>query len=51
MACYYRRSGKLRSALQYLQQALDIEIKSDNPQSLADTHLNMCAVLSQLNRV
>lgn len=31
LACYYRRSGKLRSALQYLQQALDIEIKSENP--------------------
>jgi tetratricopeptide (TPR) repeat protein len=46
LACFYRRTGKLRTALNYLQQALDIEIKSENPQSLADTHLNMCAVLS-----
>ena len=27
MACYYRRVGKLKSALKYLQKALKIEIK------------------------
>jgi hypothetical protein len=46
MACYYRRTNKLRTAHQYLEKALEIEIKMDNPKSLADTHLNMCAVLS-----
>ncbi|CAK79361.1 unnamed protein product (macronuclear) [Paramecium tetraurelia] len=51
LACFYRRNGKLRSALQYLQQALEIEIRQETAPSLADTHLNMCAVLSQLNRV
>lgn len=49
LACYYRRTNKLRIAENYLQRALDIEIKMENPQSLADTHLNMCAVLSQQN--
>lgn len=33
-----------------MQKALDLELQMDNPQSLADTHLNMCAVLSQLNK-
>ncbi len=46
MACFYRRTGKLRTALNYLLNALDIEIKIDNTSTLADTHLNLCAVLS-----
>ncbi|EAR85352.3 ubiquitin carboxyl-terminal hydrolase family protein (macronuclear) [Tetrahymena thermophila SB210] len=51
MACYYRRTNKLRTALNYLINALEIEIKlDDNDVSLADTHLNLCAVLSQLDR-
>ena len=27
-----------------------MELKLDNPTSVADTHLNLCAVLSQLNK-
>lgn len=50
MACYYRRTGKLRAALSYLIQALGLELKLDKPRTLADTHLNICAVLSQLSR-
>ena len=46
LACFYRRTGKLRTALNYLLHALDIEVKIDNMNSLADTHLNLCAVLS-----
>lgn len=46
LACFYRRTGKLRTALSYLLHALDIEINLDNMGSLADTHLNLCAVLS-----
>ncbi|CAG9310442.1 unnamed protein product [Blepharisma stoltei] len=42
LACYYRQSGKLRIAQNYLQKALGI------PKNLAVTHLNMCAVLSQM---
>jgi len=50
MACYYRRTGKVRTALSYLIQALELELKIDEPKTLADTHLNLCAVLSQLDR-
>lgn len=68
-ACFYRRKGKLHSALQYLQkvrmfylyscnlrlsnnsfQALNIESKLQNVPNPADTHINACAVLSQLGR-
>lgn len=50
MACYYRRTGKVRTALSYLIQALDLELKIEQPKTLADTHINLCAVLSQLDR-
>lgn len=50
MACYYRRIGKLRTALNYLQQALALETKIEKSQTLADTHLNICAVYSQLGK-
>ena len=30
LACFYRRTGKLRSANQYLEQAIQLEIKLDN---------------------
>ena len=49
-ACYYRRKGKLHAALQYLQKSLKIEAKISNVQNPADTHINACAVLSQLGR-
>lgn len=50
LACFYRRQGKLHPALQYLQKALKIEAKLPNVQNPADTHINACAVLSQLGR-
>lgn len=50
LACYYRRQGKLHASLQYLQKALKIEGLLEEVDSPADTHLNMCAVLSQLGR-
>ena len=47
MACYYRRRNKLRTALNYLLSALSIELRLDESEvSLADTHINLCAVLS-----
>jgi tetratricopeptide (TPR) repeat protein len=49
-ACYYRKTGKLRTALQCLQDALHLEWKSKKEDTLADTYLNLCAVLSQLGR-
>lgn len=50
LACYYRRTGKIRTALTYLIQALELQLKLEHPKTLADTHLNLCAVLSQLDR-
>lgn len=50
LACYYRRQGKLHASLQYLQKALKIESRLTNVQNPADTHINACAVLSQLGR-
>lgn len=49
-ACYYRRQGNLHKALTYLTEAIKIETKLDNIPNKADTHLNMCAVLSQLGK-
>ena len=49
-ACHYRKTGKHRTALMYLQGALELEWKSDKCDTLADTYLNLCAVLSQLGR-
>lgn len=49
-ACYYRRHGNLHKALTYLTEAIKIETKLDNIPNKADTHLNMCAVLSQLGK-
>ena len=50
LACYYRRLGKLHAALTYLQKALKIESKLSHVQNPADTHINACAVLSQLGK-
>ncbi|TYZ63510.1 hypothetical protein PybrP1_010322 [[Pythium] brassicae (nom. inval.)] len=49
-ACYFRRQGNLHKALTYLTEAIKIETKLDNIPNKADTHLNMCAVLSQLGK-
>lgn len=40
----------MRIALQYLERTLDIEQTLPSNSSKADTHLNICAVLSQLGR-
>jgi tetratricopeptide (TPR) repeat protein len=50
LACYYRRQGNLHKALTCLTEALKIESRLDNLPNKADTHLNMCAVLSQLGK-
>mmetsp|Transcript_102325 Transcript_102325/g.298369 ORF Transcript_102325/g.298369 Transcript_102325/m.298369 type:complete len:352 (-) Transcript_102325:142-1197(-) len=49
LACYYRRTGKLRTAVTFLERALAIEEHTGNADS-AQTHLNLCATLSQLQR-
>jgi hypothetical protein len=51
LACYYRRLGKLHTAMGCLKKALAIETKTlRDRRHAADTHLNLCAVLSQLNK-
>lgn len=50
LACYYRRLGKLHAAMTCLKRALEIEEKLQNVRNAADTHLNICAVLSQLGK-
>eukprot|EP00931_Biecheleriopsis_adriatica_P080227 TRINITY_DN5357_c0_g2_i2.p1 TRINITY_DN5357_c0_g2~~TRINITY_DN5357_c0_g2_i2.p1 ORF type:complete len:397 (-),score=88.68 TRINITY_DN5357_c0_g2_i2:18-1109(-) len=49
LACYYRRTNKLRAAISYLERALAIEEHAGNLDA-AQTHLNLCATLSQLKR-
>jgi len=44
------RLGHTRSALIYLEKALEEENKVDDISYKADTHLNTCAVLSQMGR-
>lgn len=50
LACYYRKLGKSRVALTYLDKAREIEAKFPTAKSLANTHLNYCAILSELNK-
>ena len=45
LACYYRRIGKLRAALQFLEKTLDIETRNGFTDKKSETHLNLCAVL------
>ena len=49
-ACYYRRLGKTKLALNYLQKAQSLEERASLSHSPANTHLNMCAVLSQISK-
>mmetsp|Transcript_12965 Transcript_12965/g.20081 ORF Transcript_12965/g.20081 Transcript_12965/m.20081 type:complete len:89 (+) Transcript_12965:170-436(+) len=46
LACYYKKLGHSRSALQYLEKALDLEDCLEDASFKADTHLNLSAVLS-----
>ncbi|CAD8189661.1 unnamed protein product [Paramecium pentaurelia] len=50
LACYYRKIGKTRIALSYLQQALAIELKNEKSTQIPELYLNLCAVLSSLER-
>ena len=49
LACFYRHSKKLRSAIIYLEQTLAIEERYNDP-AVVQTHLNLCATLSKLKR-
>ncbi|CAJ1359143.1 unnamed protein product [Effrenium voratum] len=49
LACFFRKSNKNRSAVAYLEQALAVEERYGHS-AAAQTHLNLCATLSQLQR-
>jgi len=52
-ACYHRRQGNLRLALAYLSKAVETEAAltaaGNETHKPADTHLNLCAVYSELH--
>lgn len=51
MGCFYKSMSKLHTALQYLKKAQKIEEKSGvKCQNPAGTHLNLCALLSQMGK-
>jgi tetratricopeptide (TPR) repeat protein len=51
MGCFYKSFGKLHTALQYLKKAQKIEERSPGRcQNPAGTHLNLCALLSQMGK-
>ena len=50
LACYYRRQGLLKKALHQLLRASAIEAQCEAPRGAADTQINLCVVLSELNR-
>jgi len=59
-ACLFRKTNKLRNALQYLEAALILEYKTLNDEGTVsenliisnpcEIHLNICAILSQITR-
>merc|ERR550514_1307741 len=51
MGCFYKSMSKLHTALQYLRKAQKIEERSNGRcQNPAGTHLNLCALLSQMGK-
>lgn len=51
MGCFYKSMSKLHTALQYLRKAQRIEERSRGKcQNPAGTHLNLCALLSQMGK-
>ncbi|KAL4433481.1 hypothetical protein ABPG74_002878 [Tetrahymena malaccensis] len=50
MAQYCKKTNKIKAGIIYLQKAQEIQLKQGNPVLLADTHLNLCALLSNVDR-
>jgi len=51
LGCYYKKVGKLHAALSYLRKALNIEVSLQTDDvTVAGTHLNICAILSKLDK-
>lgn len=51
LGCYYKKVGKFHGALSYLRRALKLEVELNTDEvTLAGTHLNLCAILSKLEK-
>jgi len=51
LGCYYKKTGKFHGALSYLRRALKMETELNTDEvTLAGTHLNLCAILSKLEK-
>lgn len=50
IGCCYRKLGKLKSALKYLKEAAQVGSTCAHVKNLSITHLNLCAIQSQLGR-
>lgn len=51
LGCYYKKVGKFHGALSYLRRALKMEAELNTDEvTLAGTHLNLCAILSKLEK-
>ena len=50
MSCIYKRRGLLKTALGFAEKALRLETSSSKADNPACTHLNLCAILSRLDR-
>ncbi|CAG9319582.1 unnamed protein product [Blepharisma stoltei] len=49
IGCFYKKAGKAQLALQYLQRALEVSKNFPSEYTnLAGTHLNICAIVSQM---
>jgi tetratricopeptide (TPR) repeat protein len=49
-ACYMRQIGKLHTALAFMRKALALEQRVKQCHYRADTHINICSILSQLHK-
>ena len=47
-ACYYRNIKQLRTAYKYIEKTLSLENELNKPFGKAETHLNACAILSEM---
>ena len=50
MACWYRRDGKLLVALKYLEKAMEALLGTEEHEYFGMTHLNLCAIHSQMGK-
>merc|ERR1719230_612289 len=51
LGCYYKKVGKFHGALSYLRRALKMEVELNTDEvTCAGTHLNLCAILSKLEK-